>query len=130
MDWESDPPKGYLRNRYNAKIDKQNHKERIRKWFEHFLSSARFIVDGYKYKFAYKTNDFAKANNIALEQAHKIFPEISKTALGKKEIVLRRFSRAVLEFKFRPSADSTTIEEFAVIKFQWEDMLTPEHPVS
>ena len=119
-------PRVYSRIRYNEQVDKEQHKDLMRKSFVQHLRSKRFLVQGYKFKFTHNLQHFAQVNDLSLEKAKVVFPEISDMANGKLEIVLRRFAKTPLEFIHELGADGTTMEKIARVCAPWAGVLQPE----
>lgn len=126
IDWCTDPPRLYLHRRYNERIDKQQQKAEISKWFSVMLHTTRFVIQGYKYKFTFGVKDFAQANGISVAESERLLPEIQKLAEGKRDIVRRRFQQAPLIFEREPSPTGEDCIQVARVKFRWKDILQPE----
>ena len=85
-----------------------------------------FLINGFRFKFTHKVQEFAKLNQFPVDQANEIFPSISELANGKLEIIERRFARAPVEFKKELSPDGKNVEEYARVHIEWKDVLQPE----
>jgi hypothetical protein len=115
-----------FRIRYNEKIDKAQQKEKLKEKFFAALSPMCFLINGFRFKFTHKVQEFAKLNQFPVDQANEIFPSISELANGKLEIIERRFARAPVEFKKELSPDGKNVEEYARVHIEWKDVLQPE----
>ena len=129
IDWSTNPPRSRWKKKYNEKVDKQEHKAEIVSWFRSELKKMRFLVKGYKFKFDYSLQDFARTNNLERGKAKGIFAEVKKDADERYEIVDLRLQRASLEFGYE-LLENGRYEKVAKVEFEWQNILLPDSTYS
>lgn len=77
----------------NQKVDEQMKRQELVARFETEVRRCRFIVCGYKFKFSWGANQFAKSNSLTLENHRLVFDDVRTEANEKLRIVLQRLRR-------------------------------------